>query len=112
MDFERAYSKWREQPFPLGSSLDALDELHADLALVDTWVAEAVVPFAEHGMYRPIQVDPIQTLEEIREGITELAKSASADEKRLASEYVAYVDLLLSVYELFLKKVHASGRPT
>jgi len=74
MDFERAYSKWREQPFPLGSSLDALDELHADLALVDTWVAEALVPFVEHGMYRPIQVDPIQKLEEIRDSATELGK--------------------------------------
>jgi hypothetical protein len=82
MDFECAYSRWREQPFPLGSSLDALDELHADLALVDTWVADALVPFVEHGMYRHIQVDPIQKLEEIRDSATELGKSA--DERRLA----------------------------
>jgi hypothetical protein len=111
-DFEGAYSKWRNQRFPLGSSDDALGELHADLALVDTWVAEALIPFVEHGMYRPIQVDPIQKLEEIRDRATELGKSATADEKRLASEYVEYADLLRSVYELLLKKVDDSGRPT
>jgi len=112
MDFERAYSKWREQPFPLGSSLDALDEVHADLALVDTWVAEALIPIVEHGMHRPIQVDPIQKLEEIQDSATELGKSATADERRLAREYVEYADLLRSVYEQFLKKVEDSGRRT
>jgi hypothetical protein len=112
MGLERAYSRWRDQPFPRGSSNDALDELHADLALVDTWVAEALIPLVEHGMYRPIQVDPIQKLEEIRDSATELGKSAPADEKRLAREYVEYADLLRRVYEQFLKKVENSGRRT
>jgi len=112
MGLERAYSKWRDQRFPLGSSNDALDELHADLALVDTWVAEALIPFVGHGMYRPIQVDTIQKLEEIRDRATELGKSATADEKRLAREYVGYADLLRSVYEHYLKTVEDSGRPT
>lgn len=70
------------------------------------------MPFVEHGMYRPIQVDPIQKLEEIRDSATELGKTATADEKRLACEYVEYADLLRSAYEQFLRKVHDSGRRT
>ena len=83
---ERAYKKWREKPFPPGSPSDPLDDLHADLALVDTWVAEAIVPFVEQGVYRPIQVDPLEKLKQIQDRATELAKSGSADDKRLLDE--------------------------
>jgi hypothetical protein len=75
-------------------------------------VAGAVVPLVEHGTYRPIQVDPIPKLEEIRDRAIELRTSATAADKRLAGEYVEYADLLRSLYELFLEKVNDSGRPS
>jgi hypothetical protein len=110
VDFERAYSAWREQPFPLGSRLDALDEVHADLVLVDTWVAETIVPFVEAGRYHPAQVDVLGKLQEIRHRATELGTSRGTDEEPLALQYVTYADLLRTVYELFLKNVEDSGR--
>jgi len=58
-DFEAAVATWRSQPFPSGSINDALDELHADLVLADTWVAEAVIPFVDHGALQPAHVDVI-----------------------------------------------------
>lgn len=104
-DFERAYKAWREKPFPPGSRSDPLDELHADLALVDTWVAEAIVPYVENGVQGPIQVDPLEKLQQIRDRATELAKSGTADDKRLVNDYVRYADSLREVYERFLSTI-------
>ena len=81
VDFERAYSAWREQPFPLGSRLDALDEVHADLVLVDTWVAATIIPLVEAGRYHPAQVDVLGKLQEIRHRAIELRKAGSTVEK-------------------------------
>jgi len=111
-DFERAYAAWRNQPFPLGSHLDALDEVHADLVLADTWVAETVIPFVEDGRYYPAQIDVIPKLQEIGDRARKLGDSGTADEKRLASDYVKYVVLLRSVYEHFLKNVDEPRRRT
>ena len=105
MDFERAYSAWRQRPFPEGSRIDPLDELHADLVLADTWVAQTIIPFVEDGRYHPAQVDVLGKLQEIRDGAAALGKSGVADEKRLAREYLTYAELLRTAYESFLKKV-------
>lgn len=51
--FSRAVEAWRREPFPPGSATDALDELHADLALADSWLAEAVIPFVDRGVFEP-----------------------------------------------------------
>lgn len=112
MDFEGAYTAWRNQPFPVGSRVDALDEVHADLVLVDTWVAQTVIPFVEEGRYRPAQVDVLEKLQEVRDRASALSKSGSADEKRLVSDYLRYADLLKSVYESLLKKVRDPGQTT
>jgi hypothetical protein len=75
-------------------------------------VAESIIPFVEEGRYDPAQIDVIGKLEKIRDRASELGKSGTADEKRLAGEYVRYVDLLRSVYERFLKKVEETGQGT
>jgi len=119
IEFEEAYSDWRRQPFPTGSHLDALDELHADLALAHAWVAESVIPFIERGRVIPAKVDVIGTLREIRGRSAELAETLGGDESRLAKDYVVYAHLLELVYEGFLSRSgsgggtpHQGGRPT
>jgi hypothetical protein len=68
-------------------------------------------PFVEQGVYRPIQVDPLEKLKQIQDRATELAKSGSADDKRLLDEYVRYVDSLRDVYERFLTTVQRRRQP-
>jgi hypothetical protein len=103
-DFQEVYETWKEQPFPSGSSWDALDEVHADLALADAWVADTVTPFFEHGVYRPAQVDVIGTLEKIRERANKLRATAEGEDERLAGEYGKYAELLKVVYQGFLSE--------
>lgn len=103
-NFEDAYEAWRSTAFPVGSARDTLDELHADLALVDTWVAESVIPFAETGRHQPARVDVIEELRRLRARANELAQVGDADDKRLAESYHKYAGILLSVYEGFLAR--------
>jgi hypothetical protein len=110
VDFEDAYSAWREEPFPLGSRLNALDEVHADLVLVDTWVAETIIPFVEAGRYHPAEVDVLGKPQGIRHRASEFETSEGSDEERLAAQYVTYADLLRTVYERFLKKIADTGQ--
>jgi hypothetical protein len=104
VDFQDAYESWKNQPFPSGSSWDELDEVHADLALADTWVADTVGPFIESGVYRPAQVDVIGTLDKIRNRAIQLGAQGEGEDKRLAEEYAKYAGLLQSVYQGFLRE--------
>jgi hypothetical protein len=106
IEFEKAYEAWRLRPFPKGSHVDALDELHADLALADTWVAESVVPFIKRGVYSPAQVDVMEILSEVRSRATKLAESVGGADREVAMEYAAYAHLLEIVYEAFLRRPH------
>jgi hypothetical protein len=57
-DFEISVAAWRDEPFPHGNDTsEALDELHADLVLAETWVAETVPPYVTRGEDQPAQVD-------------------------------------------------------
>ena len=97
-EFNDAYVAWRNQPFPAGSTDDALDELHADLALADTWVADSVVPYVERGVFQPARVDVIEEVSRLRDRVVAL-RSAGGD---LSASYRDYANLLLRVYEGFL----------
>jgi hypothetical protein len=103
-EFEEAVSAWRNQPFPPGSSTDAVDELHADLALADTWVAEAVVPFMERGVHRSPQVDVDKRLHELRVRTAELTQNATNETRELMHSYRDYIDRLLRVYTAFTEQ--------
>jgi len=112
IEFEKAYAAWRVQAFPIGSGLDALDELHADLALADTWVADTVIPFIERGIYSPAKVDVLGRLSEIRQRAIELAETVGGGDHDLAMEYDAYAHLQETVYQAFLRSrgLEAFGR--
>ena len=97
-----SYERWQRQPFPPGSLSDAVDELHADLAGADAWVAESVIPFVEDGIHDPARFDVIAELDALRRRASDLATAVASDERGPVNEYVAYLDLLADVYEDFL----------
>jgi hypothetical protein len=103
MGFTEAYTAWRSLPFPPGSTEDTLDELHADLALADTWVADSVIPYVERGIYEPAQVDVLDTLRTLRNRAGALRDRGP--DPGLAGRYIKYVDVLLRVYHEFLAVV-------
>jgi hypothetical protein len=75
-----------------------LDEVRADLALADTWVAESVIPFVERGQFLPAQVDVLQELRLLRE------RAATLSSSDRATECQRYAELLSGVYEAFLRE--------
>lgn len=94
---------WREAPFPPGSALDALDEAHADLALYDSWVAESVLPYVQTGLWEPAVPDVISALDNLVEDVEELLAGRTEDAEA-ASLYLAYAEVLRSVYVAFLQE--------
>jgi hypothetical protein len=100
--FQSAYRAWRGRPFPPGSADDAFDELHADLALADSWVAESVVPYVESGTHQPAKVDVLTELSGLRRRAERLEPAAEGDDAPLAADYCQYIDILMNVYTRFL----------
>ena len=101
---EDAYARWRRQPFPPGSACDPVDELHADLALADAVVADAVIPFVEDGVYELPLLDVVAELRALGARASELQTTAGPDEGGLVQDYADYLALLSLVFEDFLAK--------
>ncbi|GAB2718046.1 hypothetical protein GCM10027038_15500 [Arthrobacter bambusae] len=101
--FEGAFQSWRDAPFPRGSSIDLLDEIHANLALYDTWVAESVLPFMDRGIWQPAVPDMLGALENLVRQVEEL-RYAGTEDLEAVSAYRAYADLLRTVYRVFLRQ--------
>lgn len=101
-----AYAAWRREPFPRGGSDDVVGELHADLALADSWVAESIIPFVERQRFVPAQVDVPQELRVIRE------RAAALGDPDRAREYLRYAELLSDVYGAFLREGGSVISPT
>jgi hypothetical protein len=102
--FEDSVTAWRGQPFPPGSSNEQLDELHADLAVADTWVAESVIPLVERGVFQLPRVDVIEELRELNKRAVKLGKVTVGEESLLAGSYRDYAALLSRVYQEFLTR--------
>jgi hypothetical protein len=101
---EDAYAAWRGAPFPPGSTDDEVDEIHADLVLADTWVAESVIPYVERAVYEPAKADVLGTLRELRSRSVALADGGSDDRRTLVASYLHYVGLLEEVYRAFIAR--------
>ena len=93
-----AYAAWRREPFPRASSDDVVDELHANLALADSWIAESVIPFVEQRRFMPAEVDVLQELRVMRE------RAAALSDPERAREYLTYAERLSDVYSAFLQE--------
>src|SRR4029077_8587317 len=99
--FDGLYGRWRELRFPRGSHRDDVDELHADLALVDTWVADTIVPYVEQGAITLPQVDIAAGIRDIRSRAIALREGPAGEERALLDRYIDYVDLIEKLYAAF-----------
>jgi hypothetical protein len=100
--FNDTVRAWREAPFPPGSSIDVLDEIHADLALYDSWVADSLLPYLDHGVWSPAKVDVLGSLDALTQQIEELNSDQISDTQAVA-HYLNYTELLRAVYAAFLQ---------
>ncbi len=101
--FEETVRNWREASFPQGSEVDALDDIHADLALYDSWIAESVVPYVDRGIWEPAVVDVLGALDELILR-TKALQRTGIDDRSAAASYLAYAEMLRRVYRAFLQK--------
>ena len=99
--FREAYEAWMQAPFPIGDAEDQTGVLHDDVALVDTWVAESVVPYIKLGSFVPAKAPLVEELHALSNRASELGDADGAP------EYLRYVGLLSDVYGAFLRE-----RPT
>jgi len=107
-EFDDAVASWRHKPFPPGGrTTEALYELRGDLQVADNWVAEAVIPFVDHGQRLPENIDVIARLAELRARGVELARAGNDDDTRVADAYLDFIALLLRVYEGFIAQGQA-----
>lgn len=96
--FDDAYKEWRQAPFPKGSSDDAVDELHAELAQWDAFVADEVIAIADGRTPQPGVVDIRAELDSFQMKIAGVeANSHGAAREQLAA-YRHYCALLINVY--------------
>ncbi|WP_370246877.1 hypothetical protein [Nocardioides sp.] len=102
-NFEEAVREWREASFPHGSALDVLDEVHADLVLYDTWVAESVLPYVDRGIWEPAVPDVLGALDELIRQVEKL-RAEGTDDLDAACAYLAYAELLRAVYVAFVRE--------
>jgi hypothetical protein len=106
-EFRDVYEAWRSEPFPNGSvDDDDVDELHADLANVDDWVAGPVVTFFNNGEV----VEPpgsatcvFGALTDLRGRAHLLAVSANGDGRSQGEKYGSYIAQLELVYRAYLR---------
>jgi len=96
-----AYLLWRNESFPPGSSRDDVDELHAEIATIEEWVAALVLPFVEHGERYPVKIDVQAGIDRAREQVDELKRSGHADDRALLDRYECYLQLLADVFQAF-----------
>ena len=86
-----AYRKWRDQPFPDGSAVDELDEVHGDIALVDEWLVQIIIPYMQTGSVAPLVVDPVQSIGEIRTRLRRIEPHLDRVSSRSVAEYHGYL---------------------
>lgn len=96
-----AVKLWRTTGFPRGSSNDALDEIHAQLAVVDTWVADCVIDFQTSGRWIASVPDVLAELVRLDTALERL-ELTDAIERTLREEYRRYIRVLAAGYREFL----------
>ena len=103
-EFDDAYVAWRKQPFPHGSIDELVNDVHGDLAVADTWVAESIILFVEDRTFRPAKVEVLAELGMFRRRAVELLEISDEDDTQLLNSYIDYFDRLARVYTAFLAR--------
>jgi hypothetical protein len=96
--FREAYDAWIDVPFPFGDAEDSIGNLHDDVALVDTWVAESVIPYVKYGTYVRAIPDVLKELQALNR------RAAAPGIGDGAAEYLQYIVLLSDLYGAFLSE--------
>ncbi|MCW2856165.1 MAG: hypothetical protein JWR52_1780 [Marmoricola sp.] len=103
-DLSAAVDAWRSEPFPSGARDDETSELQADVALIDHWVAESVLPFLSHGTYSPAVPDVVSEARQFQQRAGEIARRMTDPaEIAIANACATYLALAIQAYEAFLK---------
>lgn len=100
--FDAAVRNWLDAKLPEGSSVDDLDEIHADLVLIDTWVADSVLPYLRANVWSPAVPDVLAGLAELDNVLATVPAAFGHDQTVL--RYRSYVEILRRVYEAFLAR--------
>ncbi len=85
-----------------------IDELHAQLAQVDAFVADDVVPIANGRTLLPGAVNVLKELAELRSRIRQLAVNADAERRGKLEQYDEYCGLLQDVYVKAMQRKSAN----
>lgn len=102
-----AYDTWRALPFPRGSTVDEIDEAHADLAYWDAMTLEAIGPMVEYPVrYDPGVLDLRVGLAALRERLVAMRSTYHGEEADLLDSYVRYVDVLAAVNDWAARALH------
>lgn len=96
--FRKFYTRWRSQPFPPGSQNEELDELHAELALLDVWIADYLLPFALEGRVVVDRQDVLAGIEVLRGQLARVRMSEGE-----LQPYRDYLDVAADAYRSFLE---------
>jgi hypothetical protein len=94
--FEQLAQRWRTARIPVGSSVDEVDEYHADLVLADVWVAEGVIPFLASGVTAADVIGVASQLDKLRTKFQNYTTRLAPDSAQV-SHYLEYLDLLIEV---------------
>lgn len=100
--FDNLYGKWHAAGFPSTTMNDEVDELHKDLILYDSWVAESVIPFVKNGRHVPAVPDVVRTLDEFMQRAEVLAQRLGGQDLVSVQEQMAYAKCLAELYAEFL----------
>lgn len=93
-----AYEHWRNLAFPEGSPVASIDELKADLALVDVYVADTVIPFRDGGGCMTPVVEVPRAIADLEQRIdASMAAAQPVDRDRLI-RYRDYCSALRQVW--------------
>ena len=93
--------QWLALPFPRGSTNDALDIAHAELATIDSWIAGSVLRYRKTAEWVPPAADVAIQLSQLRATVSAMSLN-TFEEREKAASYLHYIDLLSSVYDTFL----------
>lgn len=81
------------------------------MAVVDTWVAETLIPYVERGdVILPVP-DVLGTLAQIQSEIKELDDHSTPEDRIAGARYLAYVEALRGAYEAFITATRSSDTP-
>ena len=102
--FTNAYQRWLQEPIPPGSGVDTIDELHAELAQWDAFVADLAVPYSKGAEVAQPVYDFGEAIAQLGNRLRQSERLRPADASTL-DRYVNYLHLVAEVFAALSKEV-------